>query len=247
MSYTGGHIKLYRQMIDWEWFTDPKTAHFWVYLLLRANWRDGRFRGIEVKRGQLLMSLQDMAKETGLSVQNVRTAINRLKSTRQVTCQSTRYGMLISIVKYDNFQILEDDTNTQTNTPSNNELTRNQHATNTQLTTNEEYKEVNKERREEYKDLKKEDISYEISKKESPKSPRFIPPTLEEVQTYISENNYIIDAQKFIDYYQSNGWIVGKTKMKDWKATVRGWERREQEHFRKTQKEEEDPMGFLPF
>lgn len=247
MSYTGGHIKLYRQMIDWEWFTDPKTAHFWVYLLLRANWRDGRFKGMEIKRGQLLMSLQDMAKETGLSVQNVRTAINRLKSTRQLTCQPTRYGMLVSIVKYDNFQILDDDANTQTNTPSNKELTRNQHATNTQLTTNEEYKEVNKVRREEYKDLKKEDISYEISKKESPKSPRFIPPTLEEVQTYISENNYIIDAQKFIDYYQSNGWIVGKTKMKDWKATVRGWERREQERFRKQQKEDEDPFGFLPF
>jgi hypothetical protein len=234
-------------MIDWEWFTDPKTAHFWVYLLLRANWRDGRFKGMEIKRGQLLMSLQDMAKETGLSVQNVRTAINRLKSTRQLTCQSTRYGMLISIVKYDNFQILDDDANTQTNTPSNKELTRNQHATNTQLTTNEEYKEVNKVRREEYKDLKKVDISNEISKKESQKSPRFIPPTLEEVQTYISENNFIIDAQKFIDYYQSNGWIVGKTKMKDWKATVRGWERREQERFQKKQKEDEDPFGFLPF
>ena len=76
---------------------------------------------------------------------------------------------------------------------------------------------------------------------------RFVPPTLDEVQAYISENNFIIDAQKFIDYYQSNGWIVGKTKMKDWKATVRGWERREQEHFRKTQKAEENPMGFLPF
>lgn len=237
MSYTGGHIKLYRQMIDWEWFTDPKTAHFWVYLLLRANWRDGRFKGMEIKRGQLLMSLQDMAKETGLSVQNVRTAINRLKSTRQLTCQPTRYGMLISIVKYDNFQILEDDTNKPINTPSNKELTRNQQGTNTELTTNEEYKEVNKERREELKDYRKE----------TPKATRFTPPTLEEVQTYITENNFIIDAQKFIDYYQSNGWIVGKTKMKDWKATVRGWERREQEHFRKQQKEDEDPLGFLPF
>jgi hypothetical protein len=89
--------------------------------------------------------------------------------------------------------------------------------------------------------------SLEEGEKTKRREKRFVPPTLEEVQAYISENNYIIDAQKFIDYYQSNGWIVGKTKMKDWKATVRGWERREQEHFRKTQKEEEDPMGFLPF
>lgn len=89
--------------------------------------------------------------------------------------------------------------------------------------------------------------SLEEGEKTKRKEKRFVPPTLEEVQAYITENNYIIDAQKFIDYYQSNGWIVGKTKMKDWKATVRGWERREQERFKKTQKEEEDPLGFLPF
>jgi len=98
------------------------------------------------------------------------------------------------------------------------------------------------------KNKKKEDISYEISKKEKPS--RFAPPTLEEVQTYITENNFAIDAQKFIDYYQSNGWMVGKTKMKDWKATVRNWQRREQERFSQTQKKkrkDEDPLGFLPF
>lgn len=88
-----------------------------------------------------------------------------------------------------------------------------------------------------------------LGEEEKPKQrePRFIPPTLEEVQTYISENNFIVDAQRFVDYYQSNGWIVGKAKMKDWKATVRGWERREQERFQKKQKEDEDPFGFLPF
>ena len=89
--------------------------------------------------------------------------------------------------------------------------------------------------------------SLEEGEKAKQREKRFIPPTLEEVQTYISENNFIIDAQKFVDYYQSNGWIVGKTKMKDWKAAVRSWERREQERFQKKQKEDEDPLGFLPF
>lgn len=57
-------------------------------------------------------------------------------------------------------------------------------------------------------------------------SKKFTPPTLEEVSQYISEQGYRIDAERFIDYYESNGWMVGKTKMKDWKATVRNWERR---------------------
>jgi hypothetical protein len=62
---------------------------------------------------------------------------------------------------------------------------------------------------------------------ETPKSKakRFTPPTLEEVTAYCIERNNSIDAQHFIDYYTSNGWLVGKNKMKDWKAAIRTWER----------------------
>ncbi len=57
---------------------------------------------------------------------------------------------------------------------------------------------------------------------------KFNPPTVEEVAQYINENSFHINAEHFIDYYEANGWLVGKNKMKDWKATVRNWERREQ-------------------
>ena len=62
---------------------------------------------------------------------------------------------------------------------------------------------------------------------ETPKSKakRFTPPTLEEVTAYCIERNNSVDPQHFIDYYTSNGWLVGKNKMKDWKAAVRTWER----------------------
>lgn len=56
-------------------------------------------------------------------------------------------------------------------------------------------------------------------------SQRFTPPTPEEVQEYCNERKNNIDGQGFCDYYQSNGWMVGKNKMKDWKAAVRTWER----------------------
>lgn len=69
---------------------------------------------------------------------------------------------------------------------------------------------------------KEKDI--EKSKREN-KRKRFTPPTLEEVQAYCLERNNTIDPQHFIDYYTSNGWLVGKNKMKDWKAAVRTWER----------------------
>lgn len=60
----------------------------------------------------------------------------------------------------------------------------------------------------------------------SPKtSSRFTPPTLEEVEDYCIERNNNVDPERFIDYYTSNGWMVGKNKMKDWKAAVRTWEK----------------------
>ena len=58
---------------------------------------------------------------------------------------------------------------------------------------------------------------------------RFTPPTLDEVQGYIQEQGYAIDAHRFIDFYSSKGWMVGKNKMKDWRAAIRGWASRDKQ------------------
>ena len=57
------------------------------------------------------------------------------------------------------------------------------------------------------------------------KSAKFIPPTVEEVAAYCRERNNIVDASRFVDFYTTKGWMVGKNKMKDWKSAVRTWER----------------------
>mgnify|MGYP003293079402 FL=1 len=57
------------------------------------------------------------------------------------------------------------------------------------------------------------------------KAKRFIPPTVEEVAAYCRERGNHVDAQRFVDYYTANGWMRGKTKLKDWRACVRTWER----------------------
>ena len=61
----------------------------------------------------------------------------------------------------------------------------------------------------------------------APTRPRFVKPSVEEVATYCREKGYGIDAQHFVDYYDSNGWKVGKNPMQDWRATVRSWARRD--------------------
>lgn len=64
-----------------------------------------------------------------------------------------------------------------------------------------------------------------LDKNSDTRSTRFTPPTVEEVSAYCAERKNGIDAQRFIDYYETRGWMLGKTKMKDWKAAVRTWER----------------------
>lgn len=67
------------------------------------------------------------------------------------------------------------------------------------------------------------------SKKGADKPTRFIPPTLSEVQKYISDNKYSVNASTFIDFYTAKGWMVGKNKMKDWKAAVRTWQNKDKQ------------------
>lgn len=69
---------------------------------------------------------------------------------------------------------------------------------------------------------------------------RFTPPTVEEVAAYCGERNNRIDPQTFVDFYASKGWVVGKSKMKDWKAAIRTWEKRD------GNSQPERKVNFLP-
>lgn len=72
-------------------------------------------------------------------------------------------------------------------------------------------------------------IDININKKIKESVARFQKPTMEEIQTYIREKGLKVDADRFMDYYDSNGWKVGKNPMKDWKATLRNWSRADKE------------------
>ena len=85
--------------------------------------------------------------------------------------------------------------------------------------------------------IDKVSIDNNINNKGGVKSTRFVPPTVDEVKHYCSERKNNIDAESFIDFYQTKGWMVGKNKMKDWKACVRTWEKRNGKQEVKTQNE----------
>lgn len=69
------------------------------------------------------------------------------------------------------------------------------------------------------------DTDTEIGNTGTKRTRRFEPPTVEQVAAYVAERRSGVDPQKFVDFYESKGWMVGKNKMKDWKAAARTWER----------------------
>lgn len=103
-----GWIKLHRKILDWEWFTSPSTLQLFIYLLLRANKEDKKWRGILIKRGQLVTSVATISEETKLSTQQVRTSLNRLKSTNEITSKTTNRFTLVTVCKYESYQLYDE-------------------------------------------------------------------------------------------------------------------------------------------
>lgn len=98
------YLKVFRKMVFWEWYTDVNTTKLFLHCLLMANWRPGRWKGISYERGQFFTSIDNLSKETGLTVQEVRTALDHLKATNEVTSKTTNRYTLITVVSFEKYQ-----------------------------------------------------------------------------------------------------------------------------------------------
>ena len=136
------YLKLFRKLVRWEWYTDVNTKTLFIHCLIRANWKDGSWRGIDYKRGQFITSLSSLSKETGLSVQNVRTALAHLELTGELTSQITNQYRLISVVNYDEYQSNQQGNQQAINKEPTSKLTNDQQATNNRYKNNKNNKEV---------------------------------------------------------------------------------------------------------
>jgi len=191
-----GWIKLHRQFLQWEWFSDPNVLSVFVYLLLQANRKDSKWRGHEVLCGQHITSNEIISLHTGLSVQMVRTALRKLKSTGEITTQATNKFTLVTIVKWAFYQGGADDCNTQ----NSNQTTNNQHANDTQPT-NEQHSINNKQ------EVKEKENRKNVRSGENPMPPLAdevdSPPSLSQPVGFEAEKPNIgkasVDTQKQAD------------------------------------------------
>ena len=201
-----GWIKIHRKLLDWEWYDDGNVVRVFLHLLLTANFEPKNWHGITIERGQVATSVLNLANQVHLSPKQVRTALEKLKNTNEIDTQTANKYTLITICKYDNYQTLESSEG-QTN---GNQRANEGQTNGNQRATTKEIKNDNKEKND-------NNILGEKTK-------RFIPPTIDEIKFYCQERKNNVEAERFFNFYEMKGWMIGKNKMKDWKAAVRTWE-----------------------
>ena len=97
-------IKVHRKMLKWEWYNDINTKVLFIHLLLIANWEDKKWQGLLIERGSVVTSIKNLSQQTKLSIQKVRTSLDKLKSTNEITIKTTNKYTVISINNYDLYQ-----------------------------------------------------------------------------------------------------------------------------------------------
>lgn len=213
-----GYIKLYRSLLNWEWYDDINTKTVFLHLLLTVSIEESKWHGITIKRGSRVSSYAVLAKETRLTERQVRTAISHLETTGELTRHKYPNFTVFAINNYDKYQLLTD-------------KTTGQRQGNDKVATGQ---------RQQYKKEKESKEGNYLSFLDAARE-KNAPPTFEEVQKYAEENGIETDLKRFYSYYEQHQW---KTKngddITDWTATLRYWEKRDGE-FKKKKKRQQDP------
>ena len=97
-------IKLPRNFQNWRWYKESNMVHLYLYLVMNANLLSENYFDINIKRGEIMISLSRLSTDTNLSIKTLRTCLDRLKRTHEIEYRNLNHGRIIIIVNYDMFQ-----------------------------------------------------------------------------------------------------------------------------------------------
>ena len=193
------HIKLFRKLLNWEWYTDINTKTLFIHCLLKANWKAGSWHGYKYDRGQFITSLPTLARETGLTERQVRTALKHLKATGEVTDWHDNKIRIITVLSYNKYQ----DKRQANGQSDDSQTTGKRQASDSR-----------------YKNIKNNKEGEEGGGYTTPT----LPPSLEDIKTECREQGYIsVDAEKFFSYYEGRNWKIGGEVI-NWRSMLRHWD-----------------------
>lgn len=114
--FLSGFISIHRKITEWEWYDDANTLRLFLHLLLTANYKPSKYRGHDIPAGSCVVGRIDLSQVLCLSEQKIRTSLDKLKSTNEITIKTTNKFSIISICKWNHYQ-----TNQPTIQPTNNQ------------------------------------------------------------------------------------------------------------------------------
>ena len=197
-----GWIKIHRKFLDWEWFDKPEMVKFFLTILFMANYEDKKWCGITVKRGQFITSRGSLSKIVGMSERTVRTCIERLKSTNEITTQTTNRYTLITICKYEQYQQTGNENDQQNDQPTDQQATNKRPTNDQQTTTTKEIKEYKKD-----KNIKKEKTPPTPKGEQSEKK-------IDKIKFYLSvtPDEWKLPVKNWLEYKQTRGQLYKTEK-----------------------------------
>lgn len=215
--HDGGYVKIYRKIKNWEWYKDGNTLRVFLHLLLSANYAPSKYKGHDVGVGSLVTGRKQLADELSLSEQQIRTALEHLRATNEITIKTTNKFSVITLTNYAVYQVPDGISNQQ----DNQQITNNQPTSNQQVTTSKESKNI--------RNIKEKEIYKE---KESPpaKEPRhkygeyqhvlLTDRQYEKLKAEFGEEATAKYIRKVDEYCQQYG-----KKYSDYNLTIRNWMR----------------------
>ena len=127
MQELNGYIKLYRKLVKWGWYQDNVVKCLFLHFLLTASFRDFDWMGRKLKAGQLITGRKKLAEELNFSERQIRTAMEKLKSTGEVSYETTNKFTIVTVINWEDYQINEE---LPTKSATNERPTKDQQATN---------------------------------------------------------------------------------------------------------------------
>lgn len=214
-----GYIKLYRKCLENEFFLEKPFDRWraFEYLLISARYKPSRviLKGqvIELEAGQLIVSEKKLAEKWDWSRGKVRRFLSLLESLQMIQVNGTAYGTFVTIENYTKYQC---DGTSDGTTDSTSDSTTDGTSDGTHIKKDKKVKKV-----------KKDKNIYNNARARVCKThtANFSPPDIQDVKAYCIERKNNVDPERFVNFYEAKGWMVGKNKMKDWRAAVRNWER----------------------
>jgi len=189
-------VKLDRNLATWRWFKNPKTVVVWIWLIINANIEDHDFERETIHRGEIATSRKAISTATGLTENEVRTALDHLKSTGEITSRTRSKYQVISILRYNDYQDVS--------------------------TGKRPGKTPAKHRQTTGRSPQSKNIRMKEGKNEKNVCVH-TPPSRTEVAEYCLSLGVSTDIDAFIQYNNATGWKIGRTKVEDWRPLLTKW------------------------